>query len=170
MPKDIKALIRESIDSIKLNILVFGPQVDPLSTDERTRNLQVKRKQIRDELDKLGHNSKYAEELVDPSLGNMLMQEELIMREYDMVIILVGSPGSIIETGFIARNPQIAQKSQLFMDSAHTAGLVAEGCRLAGEMGAYFREYTYPTDLVDCHLLRFVKDRVSAAQKIRYLT
>ena len=170
MPRDIRTLINSSIEAIKLNILVFGPQVDPLSADERTRNLQLKRIQIREELERLGHNSKYAEELVDPSLGNMMIQEEMIMREYDLIITLVGSPGSIIETGFIARNPQLAQKSQLFMDSAHTDGLVAEGCRLAKEMGAYFREYAYPDDLIACHLLGFVKERVSAAQTVRYLT
>lgn len=170
MVKDIRTLIQTSVEAIKLNILVFGPKIDPLSPDERTRNLQLKRKQIREELEKLGHNSKYAEELVDPSLGNMLIQEELLMREYDLIITLVGSPGSIMETGFITRSPQLAQKAQLFMDSAHTTGLVAEGCRLAKEMGAYFREYIYPDDLVDCNLLAFVKERVSAAQKIRYLT
>ncbi len=170
MAKDIKTLLAASIDSIKLNILVFGPQVDPLSTDERTRNLQLKRIQIRDELEKLGHNAKYAEELVDPTLGNVVIQEELIMKEYDLIVNLVGSPGSIIETGLIAGRPHLAQKAQLFMDSAHSGGLVAEGCRLAKELGAYFREYTYPTDLTDCHLLSFVKERVSAVQKIRYLT
>lgn len=170
LPKDIHTLLRESIEAIKLNILVFGPQVTTLSADEPTRNLQLKRKQIREELEKLGHNPRYAEELVDPSLGNMMMQEELIMREYDLIITLVGSPGSIMEASFIARNPQLAQKSQLFMDAAHTGGLVADGCRLAEELGAYFKEYVYPTDLVDCHLLSFVKERVAAAQKIRYLT
>lgn len=170
MARNINALFEESISSIKLNILVFGPQVSDISTDERTRNLQLKRIQIKEELVNDGHHVKYAEEEVDPSLGNMMLQEELIMREFDLIINLVGSPGTIIETGFIARNPEIAQKSQLFMDSGHTDGLVAEGCRLAADLGAFFMEYTYPQDLTDCHLLGFAKDRVLKAQKIRYLT
>ncbi|WP_430404182.1 hypothetical protein [Hyphomonas sp.] len=169
MTKKINALFADSIQAIKLNILVFGPQVKDMSTDERTLNLQLKRIQIRDELSKDGHNVKYAEDEVDPSLGNMMLQEELIMREFDLIINLVGSPGTIIETGFIARNPEIAQKSQLFMDSDHTVGLVAEGCRLAEELGAFFKEYSYPSDLTDCHLLGFAKERVLKAQKIRYL-
>jgi hypothetical protein len=170
MPRDVRDLISSSIDAIKLNVLVFGPAVDPLSTDERTRNLQLKRIQIRDELAARGHNPKYAEELVDPSLGNMLMQEELIMREYDVIVTLVGSPGTITEAAFIARNPQLAQKSQLFMDAGHTNGLVAEGCRLAAQHGAYFKEYEYPRDLVDCNLLGFVMVRISAAQQIKYFS
>jgi hypothetical protein len=158
-----------ALDAIKLNILVFGPQVKNLSDDERTQRLQLKRIQIRDELALLGHNVCYAEELVDPSLGNMVFQEELIMREYDLIVTLVGSPGSIIETGLISRNPQLAQKAQLFMDSSHTDGLVAEACRLASDMGAFYKEYEYPKDLTDCHLLGFAKERVRAAQRIRYL-
>jgi hypothetical protein len=169
VPKDIRELIKESLDTIKLNISIFGPQVDPPSTDERTCNLQLKRAQIRDKLTGLGHNARYAGELVDPSLGNVLLQEELIMREYDLIITLVGSPGSIIETGFIARNPYLAQKAQLFMDAAHTGGLVAEACRLAEAMGAFFKEYEYPKDLVDCHLLGFALARVAAVQTMRYL-
>ncbi len=167
--QDIRTLLRNSIDSVKLNILVFGPRVTPLSSEERTRNLQLKRIQIKEELERLGHNSKYAEELVDPSLGNMMMQEELLMREYDLIVALVGSPGTIMEAGFISKSPQLANKAQLFMDADHTDGAVAEGCRLAEELGAYFKEYSYPDDLTLCHLLSFVKERVAKAQKIRYL-
>jgi hypothetical protein len=170
MPRDVRELIRISVDAIKFNILVFGPAVDPISADERTRNLQLKRIQIREALAAQGHNPRYAEELVDPSLGNMLMQEELIMREYDLIVTLVGSPGTITEAAFIARNPQLAQKSQLFMDAGHTGGLVAESCRLAAQHGAYFKEYEYPRDLVDCNLLGFVMSRISAAQQTRYFS
>jgi len=168
--KSVDQLFSESIKSIKLNILVFGPQVADISENERTRNLQLKRIQIREELSKDGHNVKYAEDEVDPSLGNMMLQEELIMREFDMIINLVDSPGTIIETGFIARNPDIASKAQLFIDSSFSEGLVAETCRLAEELGAYYQEYKYPEDLTDCHLLGFAKQRVLSAQKIRFFS
>jgi hypothetical protein len=91
------------------------------------------------------------------------------MREYDIVITLVGSPGSNAEVGIIGSRPEIAAKSQLFMDSAHTAGLVAEACRSAALFGAHFREYSYPQDLTDCHLLGFTLERVRATQAKKYL-
>lgn len=109
LARDIAELLRASQDAKKLDILVFGPQVDPLSTDERTRNLQLKRIQIYETLAAEGHNARYAEELVDPSLGNMLYQEELLMSEFDVIITLVGSPGANMEAGIIATNPGHAQ-------------------------------------------------------------
>lgn len=139
-----------------------------MSTDERQRNLQLKRVQIREVLEADGHNVKYAEDLVEPGI-NAFLQEIVIMREYDIIITLVGSPGSNAEVGIIGSRPEIAAKSQLFMDSAHTTGLVAEACRNAAEWGAHFREYSYPTDLTDCHLLGFTLERVRATQAKKFL-
>lgn len=168
VPSSVQDLISKSLDTIKLNILVFGPTLRSPSAEEATRNLQLKRAQIKEELALLGHNVQYAEDLVDPSLGNMVFQEQIIMRDYDLIITLVGSPGSLIETAVISQKAELAQKSQLFLDSRHTDGLAAEACRLARDMGAFFKEYEYPKDLVECHLLGFAKDRVRKAQLVRY--
>jgi len=92
------------------------------------------------------------------------------MSEFDVIITLVGSPGANMEAGIIATNPTHAKKSQMFMDAAHTNGLVAEGCRLAEEMGAFFKEYRYPEDLTDCHLLGYVMERIKTVQMIKYLS
>lgn len=166
--KSIKELISQSLDAIVLNILVFGPTLRTMSSDEETRNLQMKRAQIKENLSLLGHNVQYAEDLVDPSLGNMVFQEQIIMRDYDLIITIVGSPGSLIETAVISQKAELAQKSQLFLDSRHTEGLAAEACRLAKDMGAFFQEYEYPEDLTECHLLGFAKERVRKAQLVRY--
>lgn len=168
MPRSINELLSASIGSIGLNILVFGPQVHTLSADERQRNLQLKRAQIKEELESLGHNVKYAEDLVAPGI-NAFLQEILIMREYDLIVTLVGSPGSNAEVGIIASRPEIAEKAQLFMDATHTEGLVAEACRNAQAWGAYYKEYEYPKDLVECHLLGFTLERVSSTQAKKYL-
>ena len=91
------------------------------------------------------------------------------MRDYDIIIVLVGSPGSNVETGFIAGSAAIARKTQLFIDSDWTGGLAAEACRLAELCGAGFQEFKYPEDLVDCHLLGATVRHVEAIQIQHYL-
>jgi hypothetical protein len=170
---DIKTLIANAVDSIKLKILVFGPQVHTPSSDPRTAKLQDKRREIRSNLETLGHGVKYAEDLVDPNLsgptGNPLFQELVIMGEYDLIVAIVDSPGTIAEATMIALKPHLAQKSSLFLDKAYIGGLVGEACRNAADMGAYFAPYDYPEDLDKCHLFGYILDRVSKIQKMKYL-
>lgn len=167
-------LINNGLNAIKLNILVFGPQVATLSADPRTLNLQNKRLQIREELENLGHNVKYAEDEVDPNLpspqNNAFLQEIVIMREYDLIFNLVDTPGTISETGLIASRPDLSQKASLFLDSQFIRGLTAESCRAAEIFGADFNTYEYPRDLVECNLLTFILERVSKAQFVKFMS
>jgi hypothetical protein len=172
--KTVQDLMEQGVLSTKLNILVFGPQVHTLcKSDGRTRKLQNKRIEIRVELEKLGHHVRYAEDIVDPSLSgpasNAMLQEIVIMKEYDFIVVLVDSPGSIAETTHITTNPPIAQKSSLFLDSDYSKGLVAETCRLGEINGAKLQTYQYPNDLTECNLLGFVKQRTQEIQTAKYL-
>jgi hypothetical protein len=170
---DIKTLIANVVDAIKLKILVFGPQVHTPSSDLRTAKLQGKRKEIRAKLESLGHHVKYAEDLVDPHLsgptGNAFFQELVIMKEYDLIVTIVDSPGTIAEATAISLTPSIALKSSLFLDGAYVGGLVEQTCRNAEDIGAHFKTYVYPDDLDNCHLYGYVLDRVSKIQKMKYL-
>jgi hypothetical protein len=171
--RTIKQLVESSVSNIRLDILVFGPQVTIPSGHEKTRNLQLKRIQIREELEKLGHNVKYAEDIVDPNLpspqNNAFLQEIIIMAECDLIFNIVDSPGSITEAALIASRPTLAQKAALFMDSAYSTGLTAESCRAAEFMGAAFNMYEYPKDLQECNLLTFIVERVAKAQFVKLL-
>lgn len=170
---EISDLIAGAFDAHKLKILVFGPQVHTPSAEERTAKLQNKRIDIKAALEALGHHVKYAEEIVDPSLGgaagNAFFQELLIMGEYDFIVTLVDTPGSITEAAAIASNPHFAQKASLFLDSAFVGGLVSQACENAAHMGAHYSTYDYPADLDECHLLGHIRDRASAIQMIKYL-
>jgi hypothetical protein len=165
MPKSVKDLLADSLSSISLNILVFGPQVTTQSTDPRTQKLQAKRQEIKAHLAAEGHTAKFAEELVDPALpATAFIQELVIMEEYDLIVVLVETPGSIVEMTMIARTPTLARKSALFLDEQFNTGLPADACKSAADVGAFFQYYKHPDDLVNCHLLTFVSDR---AEKMR---
>jgi len=172
--RTIQELMDQGVLGTTLNILVFGPQIHTLAeNDERTRNLQLKRIEIREKLEELGHNVKYAEDIVDPSLsgpvGNAIVQEIAIMKEYDFIVVLVDSPGSHVEATLISRDQNLAQKTSMFLDNDHSSGLVAETCRLGERFGAKFRTYQYPNDLVECNLLGFIKEHTMAIQTIKFL-
>ncbi len=173
MEGDAGALIASAMRRIELKILVFGPQVHTPGHDERTRKLQGKRVQIREYLESEGHYVRYAEDVVDPNIagpgGNAFFQELLIMEEYDLIVTIVDSPGSIAEATAISMSPKLAQKSALFLDANYVEGLVGAACQNASDIGAHFETYEYPTDLDDCHLLGFVSERASATQKIKFL-
>lgn len=171
---NIESLLAKNVTNILLKILVFGPQVKTLSDHERTRNLQLKRKQIREELEIVGHYVQYAEDLVDPDLPgqlcNVFLQEIVLMNEYDLIVTLVDSPGSICEATAIAMRPSLAQKASLFVDFEYSEGLVAKACDSAKQCGADYRTYKYPEDLIDCHLLGFVKEKIKNVQIVKYLS
>lgn len=166
-------LINESLTPIKLRILVFGPQVETLSTNERTLNLQNKRMEIRAALEGLGHEVKYAEDVVDSSIEgpavNPFFQEMVIMEDFDFIVTLVDSPGSNIETGVIASKANLARKASLYIDQNYLDGLAGQACKFVEQLGGHLHAFTYPEDLTDCHLLGHVKNRASTIQMWKYL-
>lgn len=169
----VSDLLRESISPISLNILVFGPQVETMSSDERTRNLQNKRREIREALEAKKHQVKYAEDLVDPALvgptANPVIQELVIMQEYDFIVALVESPGSIVEATLISIKPMLAQKTALYIDEGFIDGLAGKACLLAEQMGGHLHKFTYPQDLTECHLLGHIQERADTIQLMKFL-
>jgi len=174
LKRNPKELLDAAISQIKLDILVFGPSAKIMSSDERTRNLQNKRLEIRDRLVDQGHNATFAEDIIDSGMNeahnNPFIQELFIMSEYDMIVNIVDSPGTIMEASVPARDPKIAQKTTLFLNEEYSEGLVYDACKTAELLGACFKNYLYPNDLIECHLLGAVMERVNKAILIKLLS
>ncbi|MGX1928337.1 hypothetical protein [Flagellimonas sp. 2504JD4-2] len=172
--KSVKELVSDGLKDTKITILVFGPQIVELSSDEKTRKLQDKRVQIRKELESLGHFVRYAEDVTDNSLpepfNNMLMQEILIMNQYELIINLIESNGTVSEATLIALKPEFAKKSTLFINSDYEDGFTVQACRLAEFHGAEFNTYEYPNDLDDCNLLGFIMKKVEMVQFVKMVS
>lgn len=128
MTLDVKALAAKELAKVKLRILLFGPQVTPPSDNPYIACLQVKRETIRNELEAVGHEVLYGEDFVDPSLppplSNPAYQEIAVMRDADLIVVLVASPGSIGEATLIVREDGLRRKSHFFCFSEHAAGFV----------------------------------------------
>lgn len=169
----IEDLFGVHVASIKLKILVFGPDPNSTSADPHVVALRDKRVQIRNHLLADGHDVRFPEDLVNPNLpapaNNPILQEILLSKAYDVIVHLVQSPGTQIELGVFCTREDVCRKLQLFICKDYTGGLSYKACQMGQEFGAALSEYTYPTDLVDCHLLTAIAESVTKIQMAKYL-
>lgn len=167
-------LIASAISATHLRILVFGPSpTTSAPPGSLLDGLRTKRAEIRAELLNQGHTADFPEDLVDssapPPFDNPWFQEQLLMKSYDLILVLIGSPGSTVELGAISTNPTLCRKSQLFLCADHVGGLADQACKLAANLDARVMYYTFPPDIVDCHLFGAIDSIVKKLQVAKTL-
>jgi hypothetical protein len=164
---DVKKLIKDQLRDTKLEILVFGPAVNPLSADPHIASLQLKRQEIKTKLISEGHSANFGEDVVDPSLPSQLAdpltQEIVAMRAADLIIVLVGSPGSLVEATAISAELELCGKTQFYCFEEHKDGLAVRHFRHMETYGATCRLVSL-ADVQACRLTGAVLDRVQAVQ------
>lgn len=170
----IDELLARNVGNIKLKILIFGPAVGTVIADPFLAALQTKRQEIRRHLETAGHLVAFPEEIVtpnaDPPANNSVLQEVLLVKEYDFVVNLVGTPGSNTELGLFCGKPDYARKMHVFISEQHKAGFAYQACALTEQFGGKLSEYSYPRDLSECHLLGMVTARIAAIQVARFFS
>ena len=157
--------------NIKLKILVFGPNPSSPSPPGFLADLAKKREEIRRVLKTDGHEVVFPEDLmagsVDPDINNACIWEDGLVREYDMVVHLVGSPGTLVELDLFMRD-NLALKAALFFREDHVGGLPYAKAKLIEALGAKLHTYNYPNDLVICNLMKQVREKVWAVRVGKY--
>lgn len=152
---------------IKLKILVFGPSPNISHPPGFVADLAKKRHEIREALKADGHNAVFPEDLlhgpIDPAINNHYIWEQMLVQEYDMVINLVGSFGSVDELSLFSRE-HLALKAAFFFNQDHANGLAFEHARTIAARGAQLHTYTYPTDLTSCNLMKHVREKIWAVR------
>jgi hypothetical protein len=164
------SLVASAIAASRLRILVFGPTPAPSAlSDPLSAGLRKKRIEIRTELLSQGHIADFPEDLIDlsqpPPFDNPWFQEQLLMKQYDLIVVLIGSPGSNVELGAISIDPSLCRKAQLFLcqDHAH-GGLPHQACNLAATFDAQVKQFVFPDDIDACHLLGAIESIVNKLQ------
>ncbi len=164
----IAELIARALKENSIRVLVFGPSPTSTSPEPLTQGLRKKRIEIRDALRDLGHQAEFPEDLIDPTqpppFNNPVAQEKLLMADYDLVMVLIGPPGTNVELGMIASDQDLCRKSSLFLCRDHLGGLAHQACLFAEQFDAHFAQFTYPEDLVDCHLLTAAEEMIRKVQ------
>ncbi len=164
---DVKALISKQLNDTLLEILVFGPAVDPPSPDPHVASFQAKRKEIKARLIDEGHSVAFGEDIFDPTLpahlADPLLQEVVAMNAADLIIVLVGSPGAIAEAKTITSKKELCQKTKFFCFEDHKDGLVAQHLQFMSQYGSTCSLVSLPA-VQACHLTGTVLDQVRAVQ------
>ena len=159
--------IAAQLSDTRLEILVFGPAVEPPAADRLTASLQVKRQQMKQLLIEEGHSVSFGEDVVDRSLpsplSSPLLQEVAAMRDADFIVVLVHSPGSIFEAAIITTDQELCKKVMFYCLEEHRTGLVVQHLEYCEHLGARCRIVS--RDEVDrCRLAGDVVERVRFLQ------
>jgi hypothetical protein len=161
-----------ALNNIKLSILVFGPSPTVTHPPGFPADLAKKRVEIRDVLKTDGHEAVFPEDLmsgsIDPAIDNAYLWEQVLVREYDMVVTLVGSFGAVDELSLFHKD-HLALKAALFFNQDHAGGLPFQHARALEKLGAALHTYVYPVDLTSCNLMKEVRDKVYAVRVAKFL-
>ena len=169
-------MMHPALAAVKIKVLVFGP--DPTSSTRKTKlgKIAKKRIEIRDTIRSHGDLADFPEEVLAATnpmgraIPNALAQEIILIREYDLVIIIVDSPGTNVELGTLAGRTDLAKKTQSYIDTAYRGGLAHNACQQIKTLGGEAHEFDYPVDIRDCHLLTKVLDLIERTRWAKYLS
>ncbi len=156
--------LEQAVKQTPLAILVWGPGAS-------AGDLYQKRLQIRDELRRRGHAAFFSEELEDSSQGLPSQKgiEFLQAQAADLIVVMQASYGSVAEVHDFAEHRVINFKMLIFIDEKATDGYSYRGA--LAELKALYNNvetYKYPEDIVQCHLLTKVVEKVNVLQMVKY--
>lgn len=150
-----------------VKVLIWGPGAS-------SGDIYQKRVELKDRLERLGHVVHFSEEVCTPDLLtrtglNLSVAELLQASTYDYIICLMASPGSIGEVHDFAGLKEFAAKMMICIDGAHRGGYSAHGVlrRFEGHNGK-IDWFTYPKDIIDCHLAGRVLDQIQKVAESKH--
>lgn len=154
----------EEPGEISLSILVWG------QNPKKKTAASNKRRQIRDELLRRGHNAMFSEEISITS-GNLSEKSKEFAQACaaHLVIILVeDAPGALAEFHDFCDHPKIAPKLYVIVPDKYKDGYSGQGA-LKDLEAAYGGVYWYQdSEMTDCDLLQRTTDRAEALRHIIY--
>ncbi len=158
------ASLQQAVQQTPLAILVWGPGAS-------AGDLYRKRAQIRDELRRRGHAAFFSEELEGTSPTSLSQKgiEFLQAQAADLIVVMQASYGSVAEVHDFAEQRVISFKMLIFIDEKATDGYSYRGA--LAELKTLYNNvetYKYPEDIVQCHLLTKVLEKVNVLQMVKY--
>jgi hypothetical protein len=156
--------LQQAVKQTPLAILVWGPGAS-------AGDLYQKRLQIRDELRRRGHAAFFSEELEGTAPDSLSQKgiEFLQAQAADLIVVMQASYGSVAEVHDFAEHRVINFKMLIFIDEKATDGYSYRGA--LAELKALYNNvetYKYPEDIVQCHLLTKVLEKVNVLQMVKY--
>ena len=92
---------------------------------------------------------------------NLSVVELLQAREYEYIVSIMGSPGSIGEVHDFCHMPGITHKMTICINEEHLSGYSAQGVlRIFEGNHGRIEKFKFPDDITGCHLLARVVNQV----------
>lgn len=157
---------REKLRQVSFNVLVWGPNAAGDGPVAR------KRRQIRDELIRQGHNAMLSEELTSLSDGDLYSEQahEFFQAEAcDAIVVLIeDAPGAMAEVHDFGSNPELARKFVVLAPKRYRDGYSALGA-LRDLQEAYGVVHWYEEgDLPACEVLSAALRKIEARRFLEY--
>ncbi len=155
-----KLTVQDLVCRSRLSVLIWGP------SEQANGALSRKRIQIRDELQNLGHQADFSEDiLTSDALAaggiNLSVAELLQARGYEYIVCIMGSPGSIGEVHDFCRMSEITHKMTICIDKRHLSGYSGKGIiRIFEGNHGHLETFKFPEDITSCNLLNRVIEQV----------
>jgi len=98
---------------------------------------------------------------------NLTVAEFLMAKNFDYVICLMDSPGSIAEVHDFAKIPNIASKMMICVDIDNSEGYSAHTLRIFEGYNGKIDWFEKPKDILECHLKTRVIDQIQKVAESR---
>jgi hypothetical protein len=151
-------------ESISLSILVWGP--DP----QRDSPVSNKRKEIRDELNRLGHNAMFSENIPKDKSGISEKSKEFAeaLAAHLIIILVEDSPGALAEAHDFCNHPDIAAKVLILVPRRYKKGYSARGAIKDLEDAHGGVVWYADGDLLVCKVCAHALRRAAALRHLRF--
>lgn len=162
MPR-IRRRISEA-NVIPVSVLIWGPGIGSVSP------LAATRLNLRSDLRKAGHAAFFSEELCDPSSGNSVRLQQLAQaQEFELVVSIPCTPGSIGEIHDFATDRRVRAKTLVFINEEHVKGYSAQSLEaISTILSCAVRRYPSEND---CALIStFTLTEVQRIRELKYIT
>ena len=158
----IKTRLQE-VNRVPVSVLLWGPGIKSSSP------LVHLRADIRSKLREKGHACFLSEEIHDPKLPFSARTQELVQaQEFDLVVSIPCTPGSIAEVHDFASDRRVTAKMLVFLNKQHMKGYSAQSLQALSTILTLKIEY-YPSEKELSAIQEITFEHVQRIREMKYL-
>ncbi len=151
------------VGRVPVAVLLWGPGASSISP------LAAVRLELRKLLREKGHAACYSEELCDPTVAASVRMQQLAQaQEFDLVVSMPCTPGSIGEIHDFVADRRVNSKTLIFLNREHLNGYSAQSLNALETVVTCQIEY-YPSDSDTAAIVAVTMDNVQRIREMKYL-
>jgi hypothetical protein len=151
------------VNKVPVSVLLWGPGIDS------RHPVYAVRAALRSELRRNGHAAFYSEELCDPTSSHSIRIQQLAQAQnFDLVVSIPCTPGSIGEVHDFAADRRVTAKMLVFLDSSYVDGYSPQSLEALSTLISCRIEY-YPSETDTASIMEVTLDTVQRIRELKYI-